>query len=1029
MESRLVERANQAPDATAVIDNGRAVTYRELILRADILADILEKSLVKPEEPIGILVESGLHQIIAQIAIIRGGGTCVLIDPSMPMQRLRGMLDDLAIKHAITDDAFSSRLPDLKAIPIAQASNSKIEAVENAEISVRAGCPESYRSHIVFTSGSTGRPKPIQILSGSILHAVTHIPCGKLNPSDRASCLLNPGFDLALLEIWKPLLEGATVVKVPDLVRTDPFALRNFVEEQNIAFMIVPTALFEVISLNTPEAFRGTYHVIVGGDAVSNHAMQRVLDHSQPENLWNGYGPAEATILVTLGKVDKEEAQQPRISIGRTFGDTKICLLDDDLNCVSAPGETGEICIAGPQVSPGYLDRNEENEKSFITLDAERLGAPFDAPTRLYRTGDLAQWRDQVGGVLDFIGRADNQVKISGYRVELGDVACAFESHPEVYLCEALYRREKEAEILEAYIVPVDWENQIDSAILLEWAKQKLPSYMVPRRVYKKQSFPLSENGKVDRKALLPDDDGDDMKTNEKETAGQKASLSDEPSHGLGSDERDMDEWLYKVIHEMLSVEEVDPSKSLFDQGLSSLQAARLIGRIRVEYGKRVTLREIYKNPTVKQLVAFLNDSDGEGKPEVSELEQWARDAKDLGYPSPLPDWQAPSEGRVFLTGATGFLGAHILQQLLSMETVKQVACLARSQAGLSASARIQQTLEKYDLWDGRLELTHKIMVLEGDLRDSKLGLGEEQYTWLTEWASVIFHVGAKVNWCDPYEAHYESNVVGMRNILQAATMGSRKALHYVSSIDVWSVSGFINNIDRVYEDEPLMPHLNALPYDTGYSASQFVAEELLQRARARGLPAAIYRPGFIVGHSQIGRSNANDYFSRLIMGCIQSGYFPDLDSQYLEYVTVDYVTSAILLIASNMDHLGRSYHIVPPDRSESVSYSEIHHMLQNLGYSVKKVDYATWVEKVRDSPGNPLEAMMPLLEEPVYEGLTRLQTSKNTPIYDPSNTAAVLKTRPDLAYVALNADLLQRFIHNWVDHGEFTFQQHSANI
>ncbi|KAJ5678793.1 hypothetical protein N7462_007037 [Penicillium macrosclerotiorum] len=1020
MESLLVKQANFSPDATAVIDNERAVGYRELILRADALVEILEKLPLEPQEPVCILVDAGLAEIVAQIAVLRAGGTCVPIDPSVPADRFRGMVDDLAIKHVIASNTLSDKFPNLNVISIGEALTKRIEVAEGHELNVRAGHPDSYRSHIVFTSGSTGRPKPIQILGKSILHALEHMPCGRLRPSDRVSCLLNPAFDLALLELWKPLLEGAAVVNVPDLTRTDPFALQEFVKEQRITFMVVPTALFEMVSLSSPEAFRGTRHLIVGGDAVSSNAVHKVLDHSQPENLWNGYGPAEATILVTMGRVDYEEAQQSRISIGRTFGETTIYLLDHDLNCVSAPGRTGEICIAGPQISPGYLNRTDENEKSFIFINAEKLGAPSNSPTRLYRTGDLAQWRDQVSGVLDYIGREDNQVKILGYRVELGDVASAIESHPEVFSCEVTYHRQDEAGFLEAYVVPADWEQQVNSNTLLDWAKQKLPSYMVPSKVYKKRAFPLSENGKVNRKALRPGDDNNEM--NEEETSGQETGHSEKPN-GHGGLKDDLHEWLHTVIQDMLSASMLDSSESFFDQGLSSLQTARLIGRIWHEHGRKVTLQGIHKNPTVKRLAAFLNGSTSEGSPEVSELEQWEKDAKDLCYPLPLPDWQASHEGRIFMTGATGFLGAHILQRILTMPTVKQVACLARSQAGLGASARIQQTLEKYNLWDGRLEITQKIMVLEGDLCDSKLGLGEEKYIWLTNWASAIFHVGARVNWCDPYEAHYNPNVVGTRNIIQAATIGRRKALHYVSSIDVWSVSGFINNIDRVYEDEPLMPHLNALPYDTGYSASQFVAEELVQRARAYGIPTVIYRPGFIIGHSQIGISNANDYFSRLIMGCIQSGYFPDLETQYLEYVTVDYVASAVLSIASNMDHLGRSYHIVPPDRSKSVNYNQIHQMLRELGYSVEKIEYGRWVEKIRQSPGNALEAMMPLLEEPVFEGLTRLQTSKNTPIYDPSNTKTALKSRPDIAYVALNSGLLRQFIQNWVNRGEFALQ------
>ena len=201
------------------------------------------------------------------------------------------------------------------------------------------------------------------------------------------------------------------------------------------------------------------------------------------------------------------------------------------------------------------------------------------------------------------------------------------------------------------------------------------------------------------------------------------------------------------------------------------------------------------------------------------------------------------------------------------------------------------------------------------------------------------------------------------------------------------------------------------------------MAEELVQRARARGLPTAIYRPGFIIGHSEIAIANANDYFSRLIMGCIQIGYFPDLATQYLEYVTVDYVASAILRIASDMGNLGRAFHIVPPNRDESVNYNDIHQMLRDLGYNVEKIDYQDWVDKVRGSPGTPLEAMMPLIEESVYEGMTRLETSKNTPIYDPRNTSIALTDSPDVKYVALNSKLLQRFIQNWLDQGDFTLE------
>ncbi|RHZ50600.1 non-ribosomal peptide synthetase [Aspergillus thermomutatus] len=821
--------------------------------------------------------------------------------------------------------------------------------------------------------------------------------------------------------MWGALLAGATIVRVPDLVRADPFALQDFVHEHRITVMIVPTALFRVVALTAPATFGGLRHVVVGGEAVSSNAMRKVLETAPPENLWNWYGPAEATIYVTMGRVDQEEVQRPRISIGRSVGDTKIYLLDDNLTPIAEPGRTGEICIAGPQVSPGYLNRPDENEKSFVLIDAATLGVSSDEPVRVYRTGDLAQWRDD-SGVLDYIGRADDQVKVSGYRVELGDIACCIEQHPQVHSCVVKFDQKGDVDYLEAYVIPADWDRDFRSEELIDWAKERLPSYMVPGMVYKKRSFPLSANGKVDRKALQPDN-GDEQPCDE-ERGSHPKDTTEEVTRVDNGEMEDLADYLASILQEYLPKSETTPSDNFFSHGLTSLQAARLLGRIRQDCGKSITLAQLHQNPTVERLAKFMAGSVGKNT-EQSDLERWAQDSKHLDIDLLPPDWQAEDEGRVFLTGGTGFLGAHVLHQLLSMPSVRKVACLARGRGDLSASARIQQTLEKYDLWDGRLETTQKIMVLEGDLGDNTLGLGEEQFKWLTDWASVIFHVGARVNWCEPYEAHYVPNVVGTRNVIRAAMSGRRKALHYVSSIDVWTVTGYINKVERVYEDEPLMPHLNAAPYDTGYSASQVVAEEIVQRARASGLPTAIYRPGFIIGHSEKAIANENDFFSRLIMGSIQSGYFPHLPTQRLEYVTVDYVTAAILHIASSRDNLGRAYHIVPPDRSRSVDYEQKYKMLRDLGYPVQMIEYRGWVEKIRNSPENTLEPMMPLLDEPVHGDLSRLQTSRNTPIYDPTNTARALQDRPDIKYVALDGHLLQQFIRNWVKRGQYRLDHH----
>ncbi|GLA29172.1 putative NRPS-like protein biosynthetic cluster [Aspergillus niger] len=1010
MEAILIKKVNAAPDAVAVEDSDRSVSYRELITRADVIADQLDQRSLKLESPVCILADTGLHQVMAQVAVLRAGGSCVPIDPAAPEDRIKSILEDLNTRHLIADKSNIDRVQQQSAILIESGLEAKIDLDTEAEITVRTNRLDSHRSHIIFTSGSTGRPKPIQVLSRSILHALDHFPFGPLLSSDRMTALIAPGFDMSVCEMWLTLLAGATVVRVPDLVRADPPSLEDFVRKHKITVMIVPTALFHVVALIAPSTFGGLRHVVVGGEAVSSSALRKVLEAAPPENLWNGYGPAEATIFATVGRLDIEEMRRPRVSIGRAVGDTKIYLLNEDFNPVNETGHIGEICIAGPQLSPGYLNRTEENEKKFISVPATRLGGSSDKHIRVYRTGDFAQWRDERG-VLEFIGRADDQVKISGYRVELGDISCCVEEHRKIHACVVKYIPESSDGFLEAYAVPSNWDSQVSSEELIDWVKVRLPSYMVPKMIHMKRNFPLSHSGKVDKKALQPDNDGE-QPCHRKERSYPQNDTTDTTNMNDGRDVGDMTQWLLSTLQGFLPRSKITPSDDFFSCGLTSLQAARLVGKIKRDHKSSITLAQLHQNPTVEQLTKSMASSDNDSS--QFSLERCVEDSKNLDPDLLPPDWQAKDEGRVFLTGATGFLGAHILHQLLTMPSVQKVACLIRGQDAVDASTRVQQTLEKYNLWDDRVETTQKIMVLHGDMADPTLGIGEKQFKWLINWASVVFHVGARVNWCQPYEAHHVPNVVGTRNVIRAAMLGRRKALHYVSSIDVWTVTGFINKVDRVYEDESLDPHLNALPYDTGYAASQFVAEQIVRRARASGLPTAIYRPGFIIGHSKSALANEKDYFSRLIMGSIQCGCFPHLPDQFLDYVTVDYVAEAILHIASSRENLGRSYHIVPPDRSLSVGHDQKCEMLREIGYPVEMVDYKEWVEKIRDSPGNALESMMPLLYEPVYEGLSRLQTSKNTPVYDPTNTTRALRDRPDIKYVALDGPLLKRFIENW---------------
>jgi amino acid adenylation domain-containing protein/thioester reductase-like protein len=997
MEQILVQHANIFPEATAFMDGQFSLSYRELIARADILAQKLDSEGMKCEEPVCIYLESGYEQVLAQVAVLRAGGTSVPVEPSIPALLVSGMLHDIDARHIITNKGMEDSLHQFKIIHVRSAIEAEITLNQDSSTTLRAATPITHRSHIMFTSGSTGKPKPIQILACGILHVLHSFPCLLLNPSERMSLFINPGFDFSLLEIWGALLSGATIVRVPKVIITDPVTLHIFLESTKVKAMIIPTALFNIIALNAPASFGSLRHVLVGGETVNTAAMRKVLANNPPENLWDAYGPAEATIYVTLCRVDEQEAKHSRISIGRSLGQTKVYLLDERGRRITETGKWGEICIAGPQVSPGYLNRPKATEEHFITVDASVISEK--SPTRLYRTGDIGQWRDPAG-FLDFIGRSDKQIKRGGYRVELGDIERNLEDCPDVHSCAVISCQEELSETLVAYVIPTSWDNVFEPSAITRWAGERLPPYMLPDQVHRVPNFLLTPNGKVDRDALR------------RNTQNQTA---EEPDYKETPHASSIDPWLQSTLAKLLKVPHVNPDDNIFLQGLTSLQAAQLIAQIMHHYGKRVVLQDVHVYPTVKELEGLIQ-STTDKRSSPSDPARWEKDAHLADDALTLPDWHSSQEGKVFLTGATGFAGAYMLDRLLSRQTVQKVACLARGRGEQTPADRIQQSLEKYQLWDGGLERTQKIIVIEGDLADDTLGMTEDQYEWLAKWTSVIFHVGARVNWCDPYEAHFESNVLGTRNVIKFAGTGRLKPLHYLSSIDAWNVTGFINKTKQVLEDEPLKPHAASLPYDMGYAQSQWVADEMVQRARARGLPAAIYRPGFIIGDSERAIGNPDDFFARFIMACIQIRYFPHLRHQRLEYVTVDYVCSAILHIASKSENLGRAYHLLSPDPTQSVSIEGTYQLLTRAGFSMEKISYYDWVNKIQEHSESPLQSMLPMLQEPVFKDFTRMQTSTDTPVYNTHNAVQALADRPAIKYIPLSHELLRRYVNFWVE-------------
>jgi thioester reductase-like protein len=926
------------------------------------------------------------------------------------------MFRDVQVKYVIAAEQKDQLLEDMGYIFIPSNRKRNVHCQSNGDMHIPAlgsALDTQHRTHILFTSGSTGKPKAVQISALSINHLASNTPFTPLHPDDKVAHFNNPGFDLSLFEIWVTLLSGATIVSINKNLVTDPYRLKTFLESQGVTVMMLSVALMEVLVFEEPSIFQSLRHVLSAGDVASVKAMRTLC--KPPKYLWNTYGPTECTTITSALLVSDEELKRDRISIGRAVGDMKIYLLDQSLHPIRESGTRGEICIAGPQLSEGYLNMPTGTEDRFIHVERSVLDGE-EAPgqgVRLYRSGDYAEWRPD-SDCLEFLGRLDRQVKHGGFRVELPEVERHLLSHEAVESVAVIHitsTANNGIPLLVAF-VKRNWEQDLSTESLFKFVRERSPSYMVPNHIEFLNELPLTMNGKLDRQALK-----DHYMTRKKTQTTD--IISDRSITNGGPTKKSI---IKNLWQEILPQSHANEQDDFIQQGANSLQNAALISAIQKRLDCRISMEQFLQHTRLQDLISLVEGMTSRAEPfayAADETEIWTRDVGIVDDIELIPDWTAEGEGRVFLTGATGFVGANLLRHLLEMSTVKQVACLARQQGSISGADRIQRTLERYNLWPNSLTLIQKIMVLEGDMKESDLGLSVERFAWLTNWASVVFHLGAKVNFCEDYTAHYASNVLGTKHVLRVAALGRRKSFHYMSSIDVWGPTGFILGNRRVLEDESLFPHTQALRYDLGYSASQWTAEQMVRRMRDRGLPVAIYRPGYIIGDSRTGALNPNDFFSRLIVGCIQIGAFPDLQ-QNLEYCTIDYVISAMVHIASSNCHLGRSYSLVSPDPSASITVRETCKVINDAGYPVRLTKYSQWVSEViaGQLPDGPLAPLMPMFEERVLGELTRWEASQNTPIYDSTNAAEALQDRPDIRYKALDPVLLQLIISFWKRNG-----------
>ncbi|HET9986430.1 MAG TPA: amino acid adenylation domain-containing protein [Longimicrobiales bacterium] len=584
----LAEQAARTPDAVAVeaedAAGGRTrLTYAELDRRSNRLAWELRRLGVGADVPVALFLERSPELIVATLGVLKAGGAYLPLDPEFPAERTAFMLGDAVPGVVVTVERLRGRLPAHAAavVSLDGAEDAARLAAHPAERAPAAETEGDDVAYILYTSGSTGRPKGVMVPHRAIASFTRWVRTLRpLGPGDTVFQKTAITFDPSGLECYLALTTGARLLLArPDERQDLTYVLETMRRERVTAVVFIPSVL--AASADLPEfaaACRALRLIICGGEALSAELAVRALACAPEAELYNLYGPTEATIAATAWRVRRAEPAVGMLPIGRPVDDTRAYVLDRRREPVPV-GVAGELWLAGEQVARGYLNRPELTAEHFVE-------DPFAAGPgrRMYRTGDRARWR--ADGVLEFLGRRDEQVKLRGFRIELGEVEAALVRHPAVRAAVAVVREDRPGDRrLVAYYAAAPEAAGVD-AELLAGLRSALPPYMLPGALVRLDALPLTGNGKVDRDALP--------------SAGEAAARP------YVAPRTELEAVVAEAWAEVLGVERVGAEDGFLELGGHSLLAMRVVGRLRQRLGVTAPIAELLRGASVAELAAAL---------------------------------------------------------------------------------------------------------------------------------------------------------------------------------------------------------------------------------------------------------------------------------------------------------------------------------------------------------------------------------------------------------------------------------------
>ena len=808
------EQVGRTPYKPAVYYADRSMTYDEFNRKVNQVAWKLIRAGVRPGDTVAVLIPRNIHALVSIYAVLKCGAVFLPVDPIYPKERIRYMLEDAGPRAVLYDSGGVMEYADCGSRWI-NAAEPAVEEDRDPGI-----YPDGNSlAYIIYTSGSTGNPKGAMITNKGLVNYIVWADKVYVRGDDMTFALHSSlSFDLTITSLFTPLISGGSIAIYED-GGPEPPIFRVFAENRSDIVKLTPSHLSLVKDMdNTGSRVK---RLIVGGEDLRTELARQIYDSFGGRvEIYNEYGPTETVVGCMIYKYDRYRDNGVSVPIGRPADNVRIYILDRYLNPVPI-GSPGELCIGGDGVCAGYLNNPGLTAKKFIE-------DPFIPGEKIYMTGDLARWFPK--GDVEYLGRIDDQVKIRGYRVEPGEIETQLMSHSGVSAAVVLvYDDPNGRKSLCAYIKS---NGGTDENELRTYLAKRLPSWMVPSCFIFIDEIPLTPNGKVDRHRLPKPE--------------SKAAQS-----GYTEPSNETERIIAEAVREITGIEKVGACDSFDDLGIDSLDIIRIQARL-LKYGWKLTTQDFYEYPSIRLLSMKIAGKTGErGGPGAG------NDNGIMKFPS-VSFGNVSYEGDVLITGATGFLGAHLLKEVISGSDA-DVYCLVRGDGLENAEKRLFSKLEYYFGYDFIKTAGNRIHTVRGDFSIEKFGLADDEYRNLGSRVRRIIHSGALVKHYGYSGLFERTNCYGTE---QAADFAEAFGLQF-SHISTVSVAGIYDGQSKkageFFENDIYM---GRFPEDNVYIKSKIMAERMIvKRVLNNKLNASIFRVGNLTGRFSDGvfQQNRNE--------------------------------------------------------------------------------------------------------------------------------------------------------------------------